>query len=171
VLLVREVIRLENLPLVVHLAPDGQRAIEFIEKAEKDPDAPFPQLILLDLNLPKKDGFEVLRRLRASEKCKGVPVVIVTSSDAPTDLSQAIALGAGYFRKPPSYEEFLKLGEVLRKLIPNEGRSDRSPGEKQPGKDNTIQERRLQEKALETISEDTPMSELSPVRQVLPEPL
>jgi DNA-binding response OmpR family regulator len=114
---VREVVRLENLPLNVHIAPDGQQAIEFIEKAERDPNAPCPHFLLLDLNLPKRDGFEVLRRLRASDKCKGVPVVIITSSDSPSDVSQAAELGARYFRKPPSYEEFLKLGPVLRELV------------------------------------------------------
>jgi chemotaxis family two-component system response regulator Rcp1 len=116
-LLVREVVRLGNLPLDVHVAPDGQQAIEFIEQAEQDPDAPCPHFLLLDLNLPKRDGFEVLRRLRASDKCKAVPVIIITSSDSPSDVSQAAALGAGYFRKPPSYEEFLKLGDVLKKLL------------------------------------------------------
>ena len=74
-------------------------------------------LILLDLNLPKVDGFDVLRRLRASEKCKDVPVIVITSSDSPADRSQAASLGAGYFRKPPSYEEYLKLGAVLRQLL------------------------------------------------------
>lgn len=120
-LLVQEVIRAENLPLDVHIAVDGQRAIEFIEKAEADPNAPCPNFLLLDLNLPKRDGFEVLRRLRASEKCKEIPVVIITSSDAPNDVSQAAALGASYFRKPPSYEEFLKLGQVLRQRLKDSG--------------------------------------------------
>ena len=117
----REAIRRENLPLEVHLAPDGQRAIEFIAKAEEDPDAPIPQFLLLDLNLPKVDGFDVLRRLRASEKFKTTPVLVVSSSDSPSDRSQAAALGAGYFRKPPSYEEFLKLGAVLKQLLIDSG--------------------------------------------------
>ncbi len=117
----REVIRAENLPIDVHIAADGQQAIEFIEKAEEDPSAPCPHFLLLDLNLPKRDGFEVLQRLRASEKCKAIPVVIITSSDSPTDVSQAAALGAGYFRKPPSYEDFLKLGQVLRQRLKDSG--------------------------------------------------
>lgn len=117
----REVVRTENLPLDVHVAVDGQQAIEFIEKAEQDPNAPCPHFLLLDLNLPKRDGFEVLRRLRASEKCKAIPAVIITSSDSPNDVSQAAALGAGYFRKPPSYEDFLKLGQVLRQRLKESG--------------------------------------------------
>lgn len=112
---------MENLPLDVHVAPDGQKAIEFIVRAETDPDAPSPQLLLLDLNLPKVDGFEVLRRLRASAKFKDVPVLIVSSSDAPSDRSRAAEFGAGYFRKPPSYDEFLKLGGVLKQLLKDRG--------------------------------------------------
>jgi CheY-like chemotaxis protein len=120
-LLVREAIRTENLPVDVHVVPDGQQAIEFITRAESDPDAPCPQFLLLDLNLPKVDGFEVLRRLRASEKFKDIPVLIVSSSDSPGDRSRAADYGAGYFRKPPSYMEFLKLGGVLKRLLKDNG--------------------------------------------------
>ncbi|HTA43263.1 MAG TPA: response regulator [Bryobacteraceae bacterium] len=116
-LLVREAVRLENLPVDIHIVSDGQQAMEFIARAETDPDAPFAHFVLLDINLPKADGFEVLRRLRASEKFKGIPVVMVSSSDSPGDRGQAAELGAGYFRKPPSYEEYLKLGRVLRELV------------------------------------------------------
>jgi len=119
--MVREAIQTENLPFELHLATDGQKAIDFIARAEQDPGAPCPQFLLLDLNLPKKDGFEVLRRLRASSVCKDIPVLIITSSDSPSDLSQAAAFGAGYFRKPPSYDEFLKLGGVLRQLLADSG--------------------------------------------------
>jgi CheY-like chemotaxis protein len=120
-LLVREAVRMEDLPLDVHLAADGQQAIEFIARAEKDPDAPCPHFLLLDINLPRADGFEVLRRLRASERCKSVPVIVISSSDSPADRDQAAKLGAGYFRKPPSYEEFLKLGGVLKQLLRDNG--------------------------------------------------
>jgi two-component system, chemotaxis family, response regulator Rcp1 len=120
-LLVREAIRHENLPIDLHVVSDGQQAIDFIERAENDENAPCPQCMLLDLNLPKVEGFEILRRLRGSEKCGGIPVVVITSSDSPVDRSRAAALGAGYFRKPPSYEEFLKLGAVLKRLIGKQG--------------------------------------------------
>lgn len=120
-LLVREAIRMENLPLDVHLAADGQQAIDFIAKAEADPDSPCPHFLLVDINLPKADGFEVLRRLRASERCKAVPVIVISSSDSPSDRGQAAQLGAGYFRKPPSYEEFLKVGAMLRRMLQNHG--------------------------------------------------
>jgi DNA-binding response OmpR family regulator len=120
-LLVREAIRMEKLPLEVHVAPDGERAIEFLAKAERDPDAPVPHLILLDLNLPKVDGFDVLRRIRASEKYQNVPVIVITSSDSPADRSETARLGAGYFRKPPNYEEFLKIGAAMRQFLEEHG--------------------------------------------------
>jgi two-component system response regulator len=120
--MVREVIQAEGLPLEVHMAPDGQQAIDFIARAEENPEAPCPHCLLLDLNLPRRDGFEVLRRLRASGKCGDIPVLILTSSDAPSDQKEAASLGARYFRKPPSYDEFLKLGPELKQLLKDSGR-------------------------------------------------
>jgi DNA-binding response OmpR family regulator len=120
-LLVREAIRMENLPLVVQIATDGERALEIIVRAENDADAPRPHILLLDLNLPKIDGFELLRRIRASDKFKDIPVVIVTSSDSPADRSEAARLGARYFRKPVTYDEFVKIGGFLRQLLEEKG--------------------------------------------------
>jgi DNA-binding response OmpR family regulator len=118
---VRHAIGKENLPVEVHVAEDGERAVAFIEAAEKDADAPFPHLVLLDLNLPKIDGLDVLRRIRASEKCKAVAVLVVTSSDSPSDRRGAAELDAGYFQKPVTYDEFLKLGAVLREFLSSKG--------------------------------------------------
>jgi CheY-like chemotaxis protein len=120
-LLVREAVRIHDLPLNIYAAADGQEAIEFIAKAEEDGTAPCPHLLLLDLNLPKVEGFEVLRRLRESKRLSGIPVLIVSSSDSPDDRGAAAALGAGYFRKTTSYDEFLKLGAVLKKMLEANG--------------------------------------------------
>ena len=120
-LLVREAIRMEGLPLEVHIAPDGERAIDLIVNAENDARAPCPHVILLDLNLPKIDGLDVLRRIRASDKFKNVPVLVVTSSNSPGDRGESARLGAQYFRKPVTYDEFVKIGSVLRKLLEENG--------------------------------------------------
>ncbi|HEY6389746.1 MAG TPA: response regulator [Bryobacteraceae bacterium] len=120
-LLVREAIKLENLPLDIYIAPDGEQALDFLTRAEQDPAAPCPHVLLLDLNLPKVEGLEVLRRIRASDKCKDVPVLIVTSSDSPDDRNESARLGAGYFRKPPDYQEYLKIGSALRELLESKG--------------------------------------------------
>ena len=116
-LLVREVIRRESLPLDLHVLSDGKEAIDFIALAEANPDAPRPQFLLLDLNLPKVDGFDVLRRLRASRQFRDLPVVVVSSSDSQADRDLAAELGAGYFRKPPNLEAYMKLGAVLKQLV------------------------------------------------------
>jgi len=126
-LFLREAIQTEKLPLDVHIASDGELALAFIARAEKDPNAPSPHALVLDLNLPKIDGFEVLRRIRANDKFRNIPVLIVTSSDSPLDRGKASELGVRYFRKPVTYGEFLKIGPFIRQfltdsgLLPNEG--------------------------------------------------
>jgi DNA-binding response OmpR family regulator len=119
--LVREAIRMENLPLEVFLAPDGERVLDFIRKAELDASAPRPDFLLLDLNLPKVDGLEVLRAIRASEMFKNLPVLVITSSDSSADRSATAKLGAAYFRKVPNYAEFLKIGSTLREFLESNG--------------------------------------------------
>lgn len=118
VLIVEEGISLYGLPLALYVVEDGQKAFEFIERAEADPEAPCPQLLVLDLNLPKRSGREVLQRVRHSPKCKDIPVMIITSSNSPKDRKEMTQLGASsYFRKPSSYEEFLKVGGALKALL------------------------------------------------------
>jgi DNA-binding response OmpR family regulator len=120
-LLVKEAIRIEGLALDVHHVSDGKRAMDFIAKAEEDPTAPWPHLMLLDLNLPKVEGIEVLRWLRSGGKRTQIPVIVITSSDSPKDRADSASLGATYFRKPISYDEFLKIGPALREFLKNMG--------------------------------------------------
>jgi chemotaxis family two-component system response regulator Rcp1 len=118
VFLIEEAIRAYSIPLKLSVAVDGEQAIKFIEGVEQDTAASCPIMLLLDLNLPIYGGFEVLQRLRRSEKCKHIPVVIVTSSDSPKDRAEAARLGANYyFQKTADYDQFLKIGEVLRDLL------------------------------------------------------
>ena len=120
-MLVREVIRAESLPLEVSIVADGEQAAAFFAKADADPTAPCPDVLLLDLNLPKIDGFEVLRQLRSRRRCSNIPVLVITSSDSAADRAEAARLGASYFRKPHSYTEFLKLGVVLKRILQESG--------------------------------------------------
>jgi chemotaxis family two-component system response regulator Rcp1 len=118
VLLVQEALALHHVPAVLHVIEDGEAAIRFIDASDRDVQAPCPALVLLDLNLPKRTGAEVLRYLRRSRKCSGAKVLIVSSSDAPMERAAVQSLGAnGYFRKPSSYDEFLRIGEVVLKLL------------------------------------------------------
>lgn len=116
-LLVREALRAEKLPVEVYAAVDGEQAISFIEKAEGDEGAPAPHMVILDINLPRIDGFEVLRRIRSSARFEKLPVMVVTSSDSPGDRSESARIANGYFRKCPDYDEFLKIGPAIRAML------------------------------------------------------
>jgi DNA-binding response OmpR family regulator len=116
VFLVREAIQAHNLKVALQVIDDGERAINYVEDLDRKDDASPPKLFLLDLNLPKRGGCEVLAHIRRSRKCARVPVVIVTSSDL--ERKQTAELGAtDYFRKPAGYEAFLAIGRVIRKLL------------------------------------------------------
>jgi len=118
IILVKEAVRVHEVPITLHVAEDGERAMEFIERAECDATAPSPKIVLLDLNLPRRTGAEVLARLRQSPKYRHIPVIIVSSSGSERDRKQMEKLGASlYFQKPVGLEEFLKLGEILRRVL------------------------------------------------------
>jgi CheY-like chemotaxis protein len=116
-LLVREALRAEKLPVEVYAAVDGEQAISFIEKAEDGGGAPTPDMVILDINLPRVDGFEVLRRIRSSARFEKLPVMVVTSSDSPGDRSESARIANAYFRKCPDYDEFLKIGPAIRAML------------------------------------------------------
>jgi DNA-binding response OmpR family regulator len=100
------------------VAPDGEKAIAFVETIDTDPEARCPHVMLLDLNLPRTSGMEVLRRVKKSARFADVPVIIVTSSDAAIDRAEAASLGAnGYFLKPQSLDEYMKLGSVVKAVL------------------------------------------------------
>ena len=95
---------------------DGEDALRFI--AEMGSRFPCPELVLLDINLPKANGSEILTQLRANPACADVPVIVLTSSDAPGDRDDMIRLGArAYFRKPAQLDAFLRLGELVRRVL------------------------------------------------------
>jgi CheY-like chemotaxis protein len=120
-LIVREVVEQQHLEFDIHHAADGAQAVEFLSRAERDPLAPSADIVLLDLNLPKVDGFEVLRHIRLSRKHAQVTVIIVTSSDSPADRRNAAEMADGYFRKPADYGEYLKLGDLLKQVVQDKG--------------------------------------------------
>jgi CheY-like chemotaxis protein len=118
VLLVREALERAGLNFELLVLEDGEKAIDFIEQLERDETLLQPHLVLLDLNLPRMNGSQVLERLRKSTACGRIPVVILTSSDSPSDKAQTGQLGATeYFRKPSRLNEFMQLGQVVRDLL------------------------------------------------------
>jgi two-component system, chemotaxis family, response regulator Rcp1 len=121
VLLIRQAIQKSGIKAQIHIADDGEKTVRFFEQADADPAVPCPQLILLDINMPRYKGADILRRLRASARCKNALVLVVTSSDSQRDREEMHALGAnGYFRKPSEFSEFMRLGEIVRDLLSRE---------------------------------------------------
>jgi two-component system, chemotaxis family, response regulator Rcp1 len=118
VFLIRTALASANLEVALHVFPDGEKATRFFEDVDADDSIPCPALVILDINLPKKHGGEVLQQMRKSRRCSEARVVVVTSSDSAVDRSRMANLGIdGYFRKPSDFEEFMKLGEVVRALL------------------------------------------------------
>ena len=93
-----------NLANQLVVTRDGVEALDYL----LDPKNPLPQMVLLDLKLPKLNGLEVLRRLRADQRTKYLPVVVLTSSDEERDLFDSYGLGANsYVRKPVDFAQFV----------------------------------------------------------------
>ena len=101
---------------IVHVA-DGQAALDYLFHQAAYADlktSPRPNLILLDLRLPKVDGLEVLRRIKEDEELKSLPTVVLTTSGAESDIVNAYTHGAGsYLVKPVDFEKFTKMMEVF----------------------------------------------------------
>jgi chemotaxis family two-component system response regulator Rcp1 len=105
----------------MHVVKDGEEAVQFIRKMGNSSSIPCPDVMLLDLNLPKLDGETVLSEFRKHPECEEAPVIVVSSSDAPSDLARMHALGISrYFRKPTEYEAFMELGAVVRDVVGKE---------------------------------------------------
>ena len=93
----------------VHVVGDGQAALAFLHRHGRYTAAPRPDLILLDLNLPRTDGREVLARINTDELLRSIPVIILTTSSTDTDILRAYELGANcYVSKPVGLDEFLR---------------------------------------------------------------
>jgi two-component system, chemotaxis family, response regulator Rcp1 len=98
----------------LHVVEDGVRAIAFLRREGPYVQAPRPDLILLDLNLPKKDGREVLAEVKADDQLKTIPVVVLTTSRAEEDILRAYGLHANcYITKPV---DFVRFAEVVRAI-------------------------------------------------------
>lgn len=118
VFLICEAIRAADLTTDVHVVSDGEKAIKFFEDVDRGESEACPALVILDINLPKKHGGQVLQHMRASRLCANAQVLVVTSSDSGKDREVMANLGVnGYFRKPSEYVEFMKLGELVKGLL------------------------------------------------------
>jgi CheY-like chemotaxis protein len=116
--LVRRALREHAVHCNLHVISDGEEVLAFISGLDVDSKLPCPDLLLLDLYLPKRDGAEVLRFLRTSERCGQTPVVVLTSSQAESDRRSAEKNAAiHYFHKSTSLDQFMLLGKIVKEVI------------------------------------------------------
>ena len=98
--------RIRNKLYIVH---DGEEALDFFKKQGKYKDAPTPTLVLLDLKMPKLDGFGVLKEVKSDENLKSIPIIVLTSSERDKDIDLAYKLGANsYIMKPVNFDNFIE---------------------------------------------------------------
>jgi chemotaxis family two-component system response regulator Rcp1 len=108
--LTREAFKDAKVHINLNVASDGAEAMEFLNREGKHAHAPRPDLILLDLNLPKKDGREVLEEVKQSPTLRSIPVVILTTSASDADILRSYRLHANcYITKPVSLDAFLEV--------------------------------------------------------------
>ena len=113
VFLINEALASADLQFRIHRVEDGGAALKVLDEIEGQ--RMLLNLIVLDLNLPKVSGHELLSTIRASDYFRETPVIIVTSSESPEDRQRADELGiASYFRKPSDLNEFLKFGNLVK---------------------------------------------------------
>ena len=114
VLLAQEALEHAKVLNKLHVASDGVEAMEFLHQEGRFAETPRPDLILLDLNLPRKDGREVLAEIKADDALKRIPVVVLTTSKAEEDIFKAYGLHANcYVAKPVDFERF---SDVVRAI-------------------------------------------------------
>jgi len=108
--LTQEAFRESNVLVHLHVALDGVEALAYLKREGAHANSPRPDLILLDLNLPKKDGREVLAHIKGDDSLKSIPTVILTTSEAEVDIVKSYQLQANcYLSKPVHLQEFESL--------------------------------------------------------------
>jgi DNA-binding response OmpR family regulator len=116
-MLVREALETHNVEGELFVIADGDAAIRYIQALETLP-MECPDLVIIDLNLPKRPGREVIQTIRQGPKWRDTAVVVLSSSDAQRDRTESMSLGASqYFRKPIRLREFLDLGRDFKAIL------------------------------------------------------
>jgi two-component system, chemotaxis family, response regulator Rcp1 len=116
--LIRRALAENNVSCLLQVVLDGNEALSLLRAEGKFAGAARPQLILLDLNLPRHDGMEILQHVRQDRQLAAVPVIVFTSSDSPADRLSATHLGVDRFIKKSSLlDEFMAVGAVIREVL------------------------------------------------------
>jgi two-component system, chemotaxis family, response regulator Rcp1 len=115
--LMQEAIRESNPSVQLHVVTNGEDAMAFLRRGASHAHAPRPDLIFLDLNLPKMDGREVLAHIKADARLQTIPIVILTISDAEKDIKDSYELHANcYVTKPTEFDEFEELVKSINEF-------------------------------------------------------
>jgi CheY-like chemotaxis protein len=118
IFIIREVFERSGLNLRLRISRDGREALQYLQDLEEDQSSTCPVLVLMDLNVPKVEGIEVLRQLRHGSRCKRTPVIVVTSSSAERDRAAAQRLGAeAYFQKPTDLTAYMELAQLIKSVL------------------------------------------------------
>lgn len=114
--LTQEILRKSGMVCNLRVARDGEQAMQMLRRQGEHHDLPIPDLILLDLNLPIKDGREVLAELKQDNGLRSIPVIVLTTSRADTDVTTCYGLHANsYITKPVDLKEFERVVEDIRR--------------------------------------------------------
>jgi two-component system response regulator len=115
--LTREALSDSKLSVVLHNVSDGVEALAFLRKQGKYADMPTPDLLLLDLNMPRKDGRQVLEELRSDPHLRPLPVVVLTTSGSAEDITSAYSLNANcYIQKPVDFAQFMRVVHAIEQF-------------------------------------------------------
>ncbi|HEV3197626.1 MAG TPA: response regulator [Bryobacteraceae bacterium] len=116
--LVRQALKEHQVDCVLHVTHDGAHAITIIDSLDADPQAPPLDLLLLDMHLPRRDGKEILTRLRSSGRYAETPVIVMTGSlSSVVEEKAARHAPVVYFQKPSSLDEFMQFGKIIRGVL------------------------------------------------------
>lgn len=131
VIIFKEAFKETALSNIIHTAWDGEEALAWLRKEGEYRNTPTPDIVLLDINMPKKDCFEVLKEMKADPILKIIPVVMMTTSDREDDIVNAYANGAAsYIRKPIDIEELMQIAKTFSDYwanvvkLPENGRNE-----------------------------------------------
>lgn len=114
VVLVREALKSAKVRNNLHVAQDGELAMQFLTGAKNNPEHIRPGMVLLDLNLPKKDGREVLAEIKGNPELRSIPVVVMTSSEDEEDIWKAYDAQANcYITKPVNFDQLMKVVQSI----------------------------------------------------------
>lgn len=123
VFLVREALSLHKLPFRLVVLDDGEKAIRWVQENAATDDPELPAAVLLDLNLPRRTGVEVLDVIRSTPKLLETPVIVWTSSTSDRDREQIENYpSTRYFQKSADYDECMEIGDALREMVAGEDR-------------------------------------------------